>query len=76
MKAIHKLQIDIKPDELADMLAGCSPSEFSAFWMRWGKVTSNEKKDEIAKHWGKYNNGKNAFNDFIKMIEYHELTRG
>jgi len=76
MKAEHKIQVELTPEELAEALANCSPSDFGAFWARFGEVADMNKLDTIAKDWWKgFHRGKEAFKKFNTMIEYHEMKQ-
>lgn len=73
MKARHNLEVELTVEELAQMLANASPSDFTAFWMAWEKHIDNGSLDDIASQWGNYSNGKRVFKKFLTMIDYHEL---
>ena len=74
MKATHKLELNIKTNELAEMLASASKQEFSQFWIDFERHMTTDKFKEIAEYWADFNNGKQVFDKFLLMIKYHEVT--
>lgn len=73
MKATHKIEVELTPDEIGIAISKCTPLEFATIWSAWGNNASTNDIKAIAKSWKGFNRGKQSLKKLMTATNYEDM---